>query len=1095
MGLRLQGFFLSAVIALSVLSAPPVLRNPRLIGVEGNPLVVVSGNFAGDGVEDILLVDSGASIQVLVNVPGVPGGPFAPAVKTSITDHVSAAAAGHFDADGLLDVALLVHLNQVVLYHGYGDGTFTRGQSAATVSEAASIVAGDFNSDGFTDVAVGRLYGDGGVVHLGNGAGGLGGGIAGPSGSAKWMLTADLNGDQHLDLIRITDDQVTMAMGVGNGQFTYGPWASSADGGVAVGDFNGDTKPDLFVGVDRYGLFQLHLGNGDGRFTLAGQHRLVGNSDTDLVKAADVDGDGHLDLVTGSRVGTISVLRGNGDGSFDDPEFWSTEAMGPLFAADFDRNGSMDVVFRSGYEGGRLRFVAGTTAGAFAAYRSWLPAPNGEHRDAGATGAGDMNGDGKPDLLVIMGDDSSSRELVVMLNAGGGTWSEPIVTEIQLSRAEIAVGDVNGDGKPDVVLSEVYWLHSTASTFLGNGDGTFQTPLTFSIGSARRMFLGELNGDGRLDYVSSSDETSTVYLGSGTGTFSSTSTVPMQTHAVADLNGDGRAELAGNQYQGGIRIGINNGGGGFTVNPVDSPFYPTFGSLADFNGDQQLDIVTGGSNGMQTVFGRGDGTFGDAVEFGMSRYFDSYSRAADVNGDGATDVLSGDSVFLGDGHGHFLAHASSMGGWATRNAVADFDGDGAPEVFINNQVAGTVTLVDPSTGPDPQSTCSLTLAGNPAAPHYAQIVEYTTTVADPAIPPTGSILYSEDGVPVELVISNFEMEPAIRTTSFSTGAHTVSATYSGDADHLPVTQSLQMTVPRSPTSVSVNVQQKTCAAEIHIAASLFSPGIGLPGPSGPLTFLEGSTLLPSRPGPSGYGYWVSGLSAGTHTLTAEYAGDVNHEPSSAVFQQVVTPSISASISAGSGVFANESGNFASLTGSGIFGTTVTWSITNGTIDSGQGTWFIRYTAGSSGAVTLAVTAVRSGSACDSTSNATVPILVRRPGASMLYVIGPCRVFDSREGLPMPASGTRELAVGGLCSIPADARSVVLNATVVTPAGPGWMALFPSDLPWPGTSVINYRTSRTRASSAVVPLSGDGHLTVLNSGSSVHFIIDVTGYFK
>jgi hypothetical protein len=80
-------------------------------------------------------------------------------------------------------------------------------------------------------------------------------------------------------------------------------------------------------------------------------------------------------------------------------------------------------------------------------------------------------------------------------------------------------------------------------------------------------------------------------------------------------------------------------------------------------------------------------------------------------------------------------------------------------------------------------------------------------------------------------------------------------------------------------------------------------------------------------------------------------------------------------------------------------------------------------------------------------------------------------------------------------VPAGAKSVVANVTVIAPATSGWMSLYSADVPWPGTSTINYRAGKTRANNSIVLLSADGRIHVRNAGTDVHYLIDVFGYFK
>jgi len=124
-----------------------------------------------------------------------------------------------------------------------------------------------------------------------------------------------------------------------------------------------------------------------------------------------------------------------------------------------------------------------------------------------------------------------------------------------------------------------------------------------------------------------------------------------------------------------------------------------------------------------------------------------------------------------------------------------------------------------------------------------------------------------------------------------------------------------------------------------------------------------------------------------------------------------------------------------------------------------------------------------------------------PVGTSLYIVTPCRIVDSRgpngpSGGPALANlATRALQLSGVCGIPSSAKAVVANVTAISPAATGFLSLFPTGTTWPGNSTINYRTGKTRANNAILRLSVSGLSTILNNGSTQHFIIDVTGYFQ
>jgi hypothetical protein len=117
-----------------------------------------------------------------------------------------------------------------------------------------------------------------------------------------------------------------------------------------------------------------------------------------------------------------------------------------------------------------------------------------------------------------------------------------------------------------------------------------------------------------------------------------------------------------------------------------------------------------------------------------------------------------------------------------------------------------------------------------------------------------------------------------------------------------------------------------------------------------------------------------------------------------------------------------------------------------------------------------------------------------------YTVTPCRAYDSRDAGPggaLAAGIDKTILVAGDCGVPATAKAVSLNVTVVSPSTGGHLRLFASDTPRPGTSLINYSSGQTRANNAVVSLGADGALIVYvnQPGGTVHAVLDVNGYFQ
>jgi hypothetical protein len=341
---------------------------------------------------------------------------------------------------------------------------------------------------------------------------------------------------------------------------------------MATGDFNGDGKPDLAI-LNADNSISIFLGNGDGTFTAKASAATLSGGLVLLV--ADFDGDGKLDLATGNAAGTaVAVLPGNGDGTFGSGV--TTPITGtPVAVDDFNGDGKPDVVVETaGGPSPGLGTIANVTVllgkgdGTFTASAA---SATGVIEDA-AIAVADFDGDGKLDLAVggpSLATNSSgnydSGTVTVLLGSGDGTFKAPvtIASPTGFTRS-IAAVDLNGDGKPDLVVSNeenpaIMANYSGAFlTLLGNGDGTFTNAPGSDSGwqpSATSIAVADFNGDGKPDLALASDfhDAITIQLGNGDGTFTATpaSTVSSlgQTLVTADINGDGLADLAAGSNQ------------------------------------------------------------------------------------------------------------------------------------------------------------------------------------------------------------------------------------------------------------------------------------------------------------------------------------------------------------------------------------------------------------------------------------------------------------------------------------------------------------------------------------------------------------------
>jgi hypothetical protein len=344
-----------------------------------------------------------------------------------------------------------------------------------------------------------------------------------------------------------------------------------------------------------------------------------------------------------------------------------------------------------------------------------------------AGGCPDINGQGLPgSVSVLLGKGDGTFQPAMVYDSGG------------VNTTSLQVADVNGDGKPDVLAASVC---STAAcpipvvaVLLGNGDGTFQPPVTYDSGlQARSLAVADLNKDGKLDLVVAGDYVPgrpltliSVLLGNGDGTFQSAVTYGSGTAVsvvLSDVNDDGRLDalvtiLCSDAYCKSGFLGVLLGNGDGTFQPAltyDAGYQPVSLAVADVNGDGKADALvtkqlTSSSlhSAVGVLFGNGDGTFGPVMSYDSGAPAAMSLAVGDVNLDGQPDLVvahctlgksngytcpSGSgivSVLLGNGDATFGAPVryASGGVWARSVAVSDVNGDGLPDLLVANAFGG-----------------------------------------------------------------------------------------------------------------------------------------------------------------------------------------------------------------------------------------------------------------------------------------------------------------------------------------------------------------------------------------------------------------------
>jgi hypothetical protein len=827
---------------------------------------------------------------------------------------------------------------------GNGDGTFQTAVSYGSGGAFAfSVAVGDMNGDGKPDLVVinectsNSNCTNGSVsVLLGNGDGTFQTAVSYGSGGedAYGVAVQDVNGDGKPDLLvtnecasnsNCTNGSVSVLLGNGDGTFqtavSYGSGGEDAYG-VTVADVNGDGKPDVVVanlcGSNSNctnGSVSVLLGNGDGTFQTAVSYSSDGESSFS-VAVADVNGDGKPDVVvanvcsaSGCGSGSASVLLGNGNGTFQG-------------AASYSAGG----------------------------------------QNASSVAVADVNGDGKPDMIAANQcaiNSCANGSVSVLLGNGDGTFQ----TEVSYASGgeysySVAVADVNGDGKPDVMVASNCAINSCANgsvgVLLGNGDGTFQTAVSYSSGgeSTFSVAVADVNGDGKPDLIvanacaSSSNCANgsvSVLLGNGDGTFQTAVSYSSGGEdaffvAVADVNGDGKPDLLvasecvsnGNCTNGSVNVLLGNGDGTFqtAVSYGSGGAYAFSVAVGDMNGDGKPDLVvanecTSNSNctngAVSVLLGNGDGTFQTALATSTPELPSAIQSLAlaDFNGDGKLDVASGEGnmLLLGNGDGTFQT-PYTLGAGGSGVAVGDFNLDGRPDLAVG----GVTILLNISTGFVSATTTTVAASPNPSS--FGQSVTITATIASAfnAGPLAGTVTFYDGTTSLgSTAVSNGQA--ALSTSTLPLGANAITASYGGNTKYQPSTSAaLTETVKTATTTttLSSSLNPSSYNQPVTFTSSVSSLG---GTPTGTVTFMDGTTALgTSTLNGSGIATLsIATLSVGTHSMAAVYSGtvDFSGSASSGLSQVVQTASTTTAVSSS----LNPSNDGQSVT----FTATLSWS--------------------------------------------------------------------------------------------------------------------------------------------------------------------------
>jgi FG-GAP-like repeat/Bacterial Ig-like domain (group 3) len=849
--------------------------------------------------------------------------------------------------DGYPDL-LVACSGTIDLFLNAGNGTFNQSTTFTATSPSAMVV-GNFSNNSVADLAVARSGGITVFTNVGGANGTINITIAGVgtlTGIVTGDFNHDGNLD--LAVSDSTNSKVDVLTGNGTGNFTllggYSTGAGTKPSGLVAADFNNDGNLDVATSNPGKNTATILLGSSTGALTA--QTAQATGTNPIGISVADINSDGLPDLVVfdspTASTGEVDVLLGNGDGTLQTAQAASqTFVPGTLAAvADFNRNGKPDIALTQQNTNLVSLMLNNTLPTAYPDGRSYSGAralTNGYGNMADAVATGDFNKDGLLDIAVTYLEDNVVR---VLTNNGNG-FNSATAYAVGSQPYDVVSADLNGDGYPDLVTANTNPNSATGSVsvLLNNGkggNGTFAAAANYTVGKdPYQVAVGDINGDGYPDLAVANygSNTVSILMGSKTGTFTvSATTLATCTNpygvAIGDFKHNGFPSIAVTcAASGQMEVFPNNGNGTFgTPNIYTTDARPGPLVVGDFNRDGKLDIVTGNTTANDVSFfaGHGDNTFANGV-ISPSLNFPAIIAAGDVNGDGILDIVgtapnyNAVIVTLGKGDGTFGTIQQRAAGQfsATKQpwglALGDFLNDGQLDI-VTADTYNQINIAQPAYQQRYIAEYPAIPAGNPsidvltndsaasislsvAPPNNTLplpdnntnvVIQSTVQPAQSGNTPTGSVIF-ENAAGSPLGTGPYTLNgsgvAAYNVGHLGSGSYLFTSLYSGDSNYQPTTASgasFAVTVNGTPISLTLNGSSVSASVPYGSSVAAATTVTGTAGkgvPTGTATVLTSSgtnieTITLAAAGNNSTGTKnftaVNPLNVGTYNVYAQY---------------------------------------------------------------------------------------------------------------------------------------------------------------------------------------------------------------------------------